>query len=109
MVELAHCSAIEQDPEKVSGALVFRGTRVPFSTLFENLRDGATRQQFLDWFPGVERWQVESVLVVAEMISFHTQNPDKVQSAIGALKDFQKTQSLGEPSLRTILQEARKH
>ncbi len=59
---LANCSAVEQDPGKVSGTLVFRGTRVPVSTLFENLRDGATLEQFLDWFPGVERWQVESIL-----------------------------------------------
>lgn len=56
------CTAIERDPEKVSGAWVFRGTRVPVTALFENLRDGATIEQFLSWFPGVERWQVESVL-----------------------------------------------
>ena len=56
------CSAVERNPDKVSGAWLFRGTRVPVASLFENLRDGATVQQFLDWFPGVERWQVESVL-----------------------------------------------
>ena len=56
------CPAVEQDPDKVSGAWLFRGTRVPVFSLFENLRDGATVEQFLDWFPGVERWQVESVL-----------------------------------------------
>lgn len=56
------CPAIERDPEKVSGAWVFRGTRVPVAALFENLKDGATVEQFLDWFPGVERWQAESVL-----------------------------------------------
>ena len=56
------CSAVERDPEKVSGAWVFRGTRVPVAALFENRRDGATIGQFLEWFPGVERWQAESVL-----------------------------------------------
>lgn len=56
------CPAIERDPDKVSGAWVFRGTRVPVAALFENLKDGATVEQFLDWFPGVERWQAESVL-----------------------------------------------
>lgn len=56
------CPAVERDPERVSGACVFSGTRVPVASLFENLRDGATIDQFLDWFPGVERWQVESVL-----------------------------------------------
>ena len=56
------CPAVERDPDKVSGAWLFRGTRVLVASLFENLRDGATAEQFLDWFPGVERWQVESVL-----------------------------------------------
>lgn len=56
------CPAVEQDPKKLSGAWVFRGTRVPVATLFENLRDGGTIDQFLGWFPGVERWQVEGVL-----------------------------------------------
>ncbi len=58
----SQCTAVERDADKVSGAWLFRGTRVPVATLFENLRDGATVEQFLDWFPGVERWQVESVL-----------------------------------------------
>ena len=56
------CPAVERDAGKVSGAWLFRGTRVPVAALFENLRDGATVEQFLDWFPGVEQWQVESVL-----------------------------------------------
>lgn len=56
------CRAVERDPEKVSGAWVFGGTRVPVAALFENLRDGATVDQFLEWFPGVKRWQVERVL-----------------------------------------------
>lgn len=55
-------NAVERDPRKVSGTWVFRGTRVPVSALFENLRDGATIEQFLEWFPGVERAQVEGVL-----------------------------------------------
>ena len=54
--------AVEREPGKVSGAWVFRGTRVPVSALFENLRDGATVDQFFEWFPGVKRAQVEAVL-----------------------------------------------
>ena len=54
--------AVERDPRKVSGAWVFRGTRVPVAALFENLREGATIEQFLEWFPGVQRSQVEAVL-----------------------------------------------
>lgn len=55
-------NAVERNPDKVSGAWVFRGTRVPVAALFENLRDGATADEFLEWFPGVERAQVDAVL-----------------------------------------------
>ena len=53
---------LERHPDKVSGAWVFKGTRVPVAALFENLQDGASIDQFLDWFPGVSRAQVEAVL-----------------------------------------------
>ena len=56
------CTAIERHPDKVSGAWVFRGTRVPVYALFENLREGASTEQFLNWFHGVEEWQVKAVL-----------------------------------------------
>ena len=41
---------------------MFRGTRVPVAALFENLKEGATVEEFLEWFPGVQRSQVESAL-----------------------------------------------
>jgi uncharacterized protein (DUF433 family) len=56
------CTAVEQDPEKVSGSWVFRGTRVPVVALFENLEGGASVDDFLSWFPGVTREQVDAVL-----------------------------------------------
>jgi len=56
------CAEVERSPEKVSGSWVFQGTRVPVRSLFENLEDGATVEQFLECFPGVQRVQVESVL-----------------------------------------------
>jgi uncharacterized protein (DUF433 family) len=56
------CPEAERDPDKVSGAWVFKGTRVPVRALFENLEDGATVDDFLEWFPGVTRTQVEAVL-----------------------------------------------
>ena len=62
MLDWATCQAVERDPEKLSGAWVFRGTRVPVSSLFENLEGGATLDQFLAWFPGVARTQAEAVL-----------------------------------------------
>ena len=56
------CNTLERDPEKLGGAWIFRNTRVPVSALFANLRDGATIAEFLEWFPGVELWQVQAVL-----------------------------------------------
>ncbi len=60
------CPSVECDPERVSGAWIFRGTRVPVRALFENFEDGATVDDFLEWFPGVQRSQVEAVLKHAE-------------------------------------------
>jgi uncharacterized protein (DUF433 family) len=60
------CQAVERDPQRVSGAWTFRGTRVPVLALFENLEDGATVDDFLEWFPGVQRAQVLAVLKHAE-------------------------------------------
>ena len=56
------CTAIESNPGKVSGAWVFRGTRVQVTALFNNLKDGATIEEFMEWFPGVTRYQIEAVL-----------------------------------------------
>jgi uncharacterized protein (DUF433 family) len=53
---------IERSSTKVSGAWVFKNTRVPVAALFENLRDGGTIEEFLEWFPGVKRSQVETVM-----------------------------------------------
>ncbi len=60
------CPSVERTPDRVSGAWVFRGTRVPVTALFENLSDGASTDDFLEWFPGVSRKQVEAVLQHAE-------------------------------------------
>ena len=56
------CDAIEQDANKVSGAWLFRGTRIPIAALFENLEDGADVDDFTEWLPGVTPEQVRSVL-----------------------------------------------
>jgi len=62
MLDWSSCPAVERVPGKVSGAWVFRGTRVPVKALFENLEDGACIDDFLQWFPGVTRQQIEAVL-----------------------------------------------
>jgi uncharacterized protein (DUF433 family) len=50
------------DPETLGGRPVFQGTRVPVDALWNNLADGATLDEFLDWFPTVSRAQAEAVL-----------------------------------------------
>lgn len=62
MERLSLSMAIERNPAKVSGEWVFRGTRVPVSAFFENLKDGASIEEFLEWFPGVKREHVLALL-----------------------------------------------
>ena len=62
MIDWSTCAAVERDPQRVSGAWVFRGTRVPVAALFENLEIGAQVSQFVQWFPGVSVEQVRAVL-----------------------------------------------
>lgn len=66
MLEWSQCPVVERVPDKVSGAWVFHGTRIPVRALFENLEAGARVDEFLEWFPGVTREQVEAVLEHAE-------------------------------------------
>ena len=66
MLEWNDCPAVERVPDRVSGAWVFTGTRVPVRALFENLEEGASVDDFLTWFPGVSRDQVVAVLGHAE-------------------------------------------
>lgn len=61
-MDWSSCPAVERDPEKVSRSWVFRGTRVPIVMLFENLEGGTSVDNFLSWFPGVTRGQVEAIL-----------------------------------------------
>lgn len=62
MIDWSSCEAVERDPERVSGAWVFQGTRVPIAALFENLEDGVAVDQFVELFPGVSLEQARAVL-----------------------------------------------
>ncbi len=66
MLDWSTCDSVERNSAKLSGAWVFRGTRVPVSALFENLESGATVEGFMDWFPGVTREQISGVLEYAK-------------------------------------------
>lgn len=53
---------LSSDPDVVSGAVVFKGTRVAVDAFFENVAAGMSIDEFLDDFPTVERSQVEALL-----------------------------------------------
>jgi uncharacterized protein (DUF433 family) len=59
-------SVVLCDPEIMSGAPCFRGTRVPVKTLMDYLEGGDTIAEFLDDFPTVTREQVIAYLEQAE-------------------------------------------
>ena len=60
-LDWSQCPAVESIPGKVSGAWVFRGTRMPVAAVFENLEAGATIDDIMKWFD-VTREQVTEVL-----------------------------------------------
>jgi uncharacterized protein (DUF433 family) len=62
MIDWSACAAVERASERVSGAWVFRGTRVPVAALFENLEDGVPVGEFVELFPGVTLEQARAVL-----------------------------------------------
>jgi uncharacterized protein (DUF433 family) len=59
------CPAVESVPGKVSGAWVLTGTRMPVSAIFESLEAGASLDEIMEWFHGLDREQVRSVIVFA--------------------------------------------
>ncbi len=53
------------DPERMSGAPCFYGTRVPVKNLFDYLEGGQSLEDFLEDFEGVSREQADTVLRLA--------------------------------------------
>jgi uncharacterized protein (DUF433 family) len=63
-LDWSQCPAVESIPGKVSGAWVFKDTRMPVSAVFENLESGATIEEIMEWFD-VSREQINAVLEFA--------------------------------------------
>lgn len=64
-LDWSQCDAVESVPGKLSGAWVFRGTRMPVKAVFENLEDGMSIDELVDMFDGLTREQVQAVLEFA--------------------------------------------
>jgi uncharacterized protein (DUF433 family) len=64
-LDWSQCPAVESIPGKVSGAWVFRGTRMPVAIVFHNLEAGASIEDIMEWFEGLDRDQVKAVIQFA--------------------------------------------
>jgi uncharacterized protein (DUF433 family) len=73
-LDWSQCPAVESVPGKVSGAWVLRGTRMPVSAIFENIAGGASIDDIMEWFDGLDREQVK------EVVDFAARSLDKEPS-----------------------------
>lgn len=64
-LDWAQCPAVESVPGKVSGAWVLKGTRMPVSAIFENLEAGASLNDIMQWYDGLNREQIKAVIEFA--------------------------------------------
>jgi len=64
-LDWSQCEAVESIPGKVSGAWVLKGTRMPVSAIFENIAGGASIDDLVEWFDGLDREQVKAVIEFA--------------------------------------------
>ena len=75
--EISLEKVVRRDPEIHSGDLVFAGARVPVDSLVGYLKGGHSIEEFLQDYPTVERWQLESFLELSSQGLDHmrAQNP----------------------------------
>ncbi len=64
-LDWSQCPAVESVPGKVSGAWVLKGTRMPVSAIFQNLEAGASIDDIMQWYEGLNREQVKAVIEFA--------------------------------------------
>ena len=63
-LDWSQCPAVESVSGRLSGAWVFRNTRMPVSAVFENLEAGATIDEIVEQFD-ISREQINEVLEFA--------------------------------------------
>ena len=79
-LDWSHCPAVESIPGKVSGAWVFKDTRMPVATVFENLEAGLTAEEIMEEFD-VSREQLNAVL---EFVARSLKAPTPVPAYTGS-------------------------
>jgi uncharacterized protein (DUF433 family) len=72
---MAKATVVHSDPEILSGAPVFIGTRVPVQALLDHLEDGSTLDSFLEGYPSVSREQAIGFLEQAAHALFSELRP----------------------------------
>ena len=65
MLDWNQCTEVERHPDVVSGAWVFKGTRLPVATVFDNLSDGMTLEEVYEQFQSATLAQMQAVLEFA--------------------------------------------
>jgi uncharacterized protein (DUF433 family) len=78
-LDWSQCPAVESVPGRLSGAWVFKDTRMPVSAVFENLEAGATIDEIVEWFD-ISREQIVTILEFAAR-SLDPPNPPLHESA----------------------------
>jgi uncharacterized protein (DUF433 family) len=70
MVTLLH-SPVHSDPKVMGGTLVFRHTRVPAQSLLDYINDGYSLDEFVGFFPSVDRLDAQEFLKLARENADH--------------------------------------
>ena len=65
VLDWSRCPVVERVPGKMSCAWVLKDTRMPVATIFENLEAGASIDDVLAWYEGLDRKQVQAVIEFA--------------------------------------------
>jgi uncharacterized protein (DUF433 family) len=65
VLDWSQCPAVESVADKLGGAWVFLGTRMPVAPVFENLEDGMGIDELVQLYDGLTKEQVQSVLEFA--------------------------------------------
>jgi uncharacterized protein (DUF433 family) len=82
ILDWSQCPAVESVPGRLSGAWVFRNTRMPVSAVFENIEAGATIDEIVEQFD-ISREQINEVLEFAAR-SLDAPTPAHAGSALDA-------------------------
>jgi uncharacterized protein (DUF433 family) len=64
-LDWSQCPAVERVPGKMSGAWVLKGTRMPVSVVVETLEAGASIDEIMQWYEGLDREQIKAVIEFA--------------------------------------------